>query len=375
MKPTHDREFGRSFAWDNDLLAGYSSRFLPVRENWRMDRFRGIGLTVSWTKLLKDNGVTRLWVEGWRFWENWAAIIAAHKAGIEVLMRGETNDLKHRSGWRETLRRYALGFLFRKVDRFLCIGTANRRFYESFGIDENRLLSAPYCVDNALFRKKGEDIRGDKMNIRRAWGVSDDSFCILFCGKFIPKKRPIDLVLAAAKLRELLPEIKVHILFVGSGIIGSELRRLSNVVYDEDSSKAEMPLQNVNLPISTFAGFLNQGEIIRAYVAADCMVLPSDTGETWGLVANEAIATSLPCIVSDHCGCAEDLIAPICSDFVYPMGDVDSLAGAIISMTKSKPSQENLFVTAERFDLQRTVETLVQHIVNRSSTYRIDVEN
>ena len=61
------------------------------------------------------------------------------------------------------------------------------------------------------------------------------------------------------------------------------------------------------MPLASFTGFLNQTEVSQAYVAADCLVLPSDHGETWGLVVNEALASGLPCLVSDACGCAEEL--------------------------------------------------------------------
>ncbi len=52
---------------------------------------------------------------------------------------------------------------------------------------------------------------------------------------------------------------------------------------------------------------MNQTEIARAYVAADGLVLPSDYGETWGLVVNEANASGLGAIMSDRCGCTPDL--------------------------------------------------------------------
>ena len=52
-------------------------------------------------------------------------------------------------------------------------------------------------------------------------------------------------------------------------------------------------------------------------------MLPSDYGETWGLVVNEALASGLPCLVSDACGCAEDLAG---DEFSFPMGDFGALA-------------------------------------------------
>ena len=55
------------------------------------------------------------------------------------------------------------------------------------------------------------------------------------------------------------------------------------------------------LPV-TFAGFLNQTEITRAYAAADCLVLPSDYGETWGLAVNEAMVTAPETLGDDPYG-------------------------------------------------------------------------
>ena len=74
---------------------------------------------------------------------------------------------------------------------------------------------------------------------------------------------------------------------------------------------------------------MNQSELGRAYAAADCLALPSDWGETWGLVVNEALATGLPCVVSDRVGCAPDLITPGETGEVFAVGDVGALAAAI----------------------------------------------
>jgi len=79
------------------------------------------------------------------------------------------------------------------------------------------------------------------------------------------------------------------------------------------------------LPV-TFAGFLNQGQLPGAYATADCLVLPSDHGETWGLVVNEAMACGLPAITSDRVGCHPDLILPGVTGQTFPCGDVAALA-------------------------------------------------
>jgi glycosyltransferase involved in cell wall biosynthesis len=76
------------------------------------------------------------------------------------------------------------------------------------------------------------------------------------------------------------------------------------------------------------AGFLNQSEVIKAYIAADALVVPS-AGETWGLVANEAMVCERPVFISDRVGCGPDLIEAGKTGEVVPVGDTEALARAI----------------------------------------------
>jgi glycosyltransferase involved in cell wall biosynthesis len=93
---------------------------------------------------------------------------------------------------------------------------------------------------------------------------------------------------------------------------------------------------------AVFAGFLNQTEISRAYVAADCLVLPSDYGETWGLVVNEAMVHGLPAIVSDRVGCGPDLVENGVTGRVVPFGDVGSLARALLETSADGEAREEM---------------------------------
>ena len=226
-----------------------------------------------------------------------------------------------------------------RVDRFLYIGSANKRLYQRFGVPDSRLYSAPYAVDNERFAGQALALRPRRMELRRQWGIGDDAFCVLFCGKFIEKKRPLDLVKATRSLIASGQLRNIHLLFVGSGELGRELRQSCHVVYDADTAGSQAPESSIaagspsELPPASFTGFLNQTEISRAYVAADCLVLPSDHGETWGLVVNEALASGLPCIVSDACGCAEDLVD---QRFSFGLGDIGILAERLNRLHQDK---------------------------------------
>ena len=102
-----------------------------------------------------------------------------------------------------------------------------------------------------------------------------------------------------------------------------------------------------DLPVS-FTGFLNQSEIVRAYVAADCLVLPSDAGETWGLVVNEAMACGLPAIVSNQAGCAADLVVPGVTGEVFSFGCRDELSALLGSMGRDRDRLARMGTNAHR---------------------------
>ena len=344
-----DKEFGRSFAWDIDLLSGYPHRFLPVAPGWTLEKFNSICLPQGWAAELRERKVTTLWIEGWRFRTLWQAAATAHGLSIPVWLRGESHDLAPEPWLKHRLKRIALGWLFRRVDKFLCIGSANRRFYRQRNIPEARLLSAPYGVDTERFGAAATELAPSREVLRRRWNIATDAYCVLFCGKLIAKKRPLDLV-AATILAPRVADRPVHLLFAGDGELTGQL---------------QTALKQPGAPAATFAGFLNQSEIPAALAVADCLVLPSDFGETWGLVVNEALASGVPVIVSDHCGCTEDLAAPLGAAHVFPCGDSRALAESLRTVAANPPPAATLRQLSESHSPQRTAENVVAALTAR----------
>ena len=352
-KPSFDREFGRTFAWDLDLLEGYPHRFLDIQPGWRLDKFTGIRLQTSWAEEFRARGIRTVWLEGWRFLTLWQAVAAAHRHGLKVMLRGESHDLAPEKPLGRIFKRYALAWFFRRVDHFLCIGSANRRFYLRHGIPAARLAPAPYSVDTAAFARAATALQPRRSELRRQWGIPDEAWCVLFCGKLIPKKRPLDLLRAARLWPGLSPK-PLHLLFVGDGELAASLRE---------------ELRRPGTPPGTMTGFLNQSEIPAALVAADCLALTSDYGETWGLVVNEALAAGRPAAVSDRCGCAEDLAAPLGAAQVYPAGDPAALARALVQIASHPPDPETLRKLSEAHSPLRTVETLRRLLPPAGATF------
>jgi glycosyltransferase involved in cell wall biosynthesis len=326
-RPSHDREFGKTFSWDIETLSGYPHHFLKTADGATPVDFWQCRLREDLRDRLRASAVKAVWLQGWQVAGYWQAIRAAKAVGARVWLRGESNDLAPTPSLRRVVKRALLGHLFSNVDRFFYIGSANKRLYEKFGASPQQLLSAPYAVDNERFAQQAAALRASRARLRRDWNIAQDALCVLFCGKMMPKKRPLDLIKAAQLLRSTGRIPNIHLLFVGSGELDSELRAACSIAFGEErGADASAGGLSESKPPASFAGFLNQTEIPRAYVVSDCLVLPSDHGETWGLVVNEALASGLPCIASDACGCAEDLLG---IERSFPLGDVASLANKI----------------------------------------------
>jgi glycosyltransferase involved in cell wall biosynthesis len=333
-RPSRDREFGQTFAWDIDTLSGYTHRFLDVDEHASPSSFWKCRLRERLRDRLNASYASALWIQGWQVAAYWQAVWEARAAGVEVWLRGESNRLAPQSPLKRTVKQIRHRWLFRRVDRFFYIGSANRQLYQESGVREAKLYPTPYAVDNERFAIQAAALRPRRPELRKKWDIPEDAFCVLFCGKFITKKRPLDLVAAVRNLLEKRAATRLHLLFVGSGVLGAELRQTCRVVFDAESPVQSARIGQANpasgLPPASFTGFLNQTEISEAYVAADCLVLPSDFGETWGLVVNEALASGLPCLVSQACGCAQELSV----DSTFGLGDIDMLSSKLLQVAR-----------------------------------------
>jgi len=371
LKARFDPGFGKWLSWDIDLLAGYECEFLDTYRGPRFDSFWSLRLKRGFGRALGRMGAEALLILGWQVVAYWQAVFEARKQGIEVWVRGETNARSNAGGTGRQFKRRLLRQLLGRVDRLLYIGEANRQFYLEQGIDNERLAPAPYCVDNARFAAAAAAVRPERHRIREEWGIPAEAFCFLFAGKFLAKKRPFDLIEATRLLQHAFQGKKIHLLWVGTGELGAKLRQACHTCFDAERCERVNASSGPNGPNASFVGFLNQSEISQAYVAADCLVLPSDAQETWGLVVNEAMASGLPCIVSKACGCVEDLIAPIRPDLCYSAGDISALEQAMAAAVTNAPPSQLLRAHISKYDVSRTIDTVESLYLKKSRPNQI----
>ncbi len=308
-----DKEFGAEFAWDTDLLSGYSSVFLSRVKDGGAGSFEDVSATGLRTVLqsLKPDVVM---VVGYSPQFNRAAWFEAWRSGRPVLFRGETSDAAGSRSWLKTQgRRAALRLAYRSCARLLFIGRNSREHYDRMGVDGNRLIFSPYCVDVTPF-ETDEAARGRlRAATRRELGVRDDQIVVLFSGK-LSRRKGVDLLMQAVKALPAETRDRIVIAYLGDGALRGDLESLA-------AQRNEVR--------ALFLGFQNQKQLSRFYHAADILSLPSRFSETWGLVVNEALHHGLPCVVSTRVGCRPDLIEPGRTGEFFPADSEPELTAAL----------------------------------------------
>ena len=234
------------------------------------------------------------------------------------MMRAELTDAdQSRNFLKGFARDIVIGALYKKVDHFISIGHHCWQHLKRMGIPERRISFCGYNVDTTLFEHHLETYGSQRNVLRKEMGIAEDQFVFLACGKLISKKNPLLLARAYRALHKIQPDLQTKLIFLGDG----ELKEETILAVGKGAGKTV-----------EVTGFINQGEIGKYYAVADCAVLPSAFGETWGLVVNEAQIFGLPVIVSDRVGSFPDLVTPE-TGRVFPSGDelalVDTLKSVI----------------------------------------------
>ena len=308
-----DAEFGTTFAWDADLLSGYTAQFLTRvadggARSAEQTSTRGLG------RVLRKIGPAVVMLVGYSPRFHQLAFLQALRTRRPLMLRAETTDhAVARTQVKVWLRDELLRCFYRRCDRLLYVGERSGQHFRRLGCPEEKLIFSPYCVDTSPFQVDETARTSLRSATRHALGIAATDKVLLLSGKLVQRKRA-DLLLKAIKVLPRPLSQRVHVLALGSGERQVELESLAR----------ESPPVTVS-----FLGFQNQWRLSAFYHAADLLVLPSESSETWGLVVNEALHHGLPCVVSDAVGCGPDLIECGVTGDVFETGSIDSLAAAL----------------------------------------------
>jgi glycosyltransferase involved in cell wall biosynthesis len=316
-----DAGFDQDVKWDVPLLDGYKAVFCPSARTTTHDGSLIRRRNLDVVREVVRGGYDAIWAHGYAHLTTWLAFAATRARRTPFLIREEQTLLRPRSVVRRTLKRVPLRAMF-SSSYGLYIGSENRRYLRHYGVRDERLFSAPYCVDNDSLRAAAADAKPTRAATRFQYGFHPGDVVLLFVGKLIPQKNLVTLFNSFTLVTD-----RVKLLVVGDGPLRSNLAELAR------SHGLEQRI--------VFTGFINQSQLPHIYGAADLFVLPSSS-ETWGLVVNEALNFGLPVVVSDRVGCGKDLVIPGRNGFIVPYEDHAALAQVLNRLANDTAFRQSL---------------------------------
>ncbi|HXO01669.1 MAG TPA: hypothetical protein VN900_06395, partial [Stellaceae bacterium] len=151
-EPVDDRGFNEAIAWDIPVTDGFEFALVPnVAVDPGTHRFFGLrnpGLLahlMAWEPDL-------VLVHGWAWLSHLRVLHALHRLGIRTLFRGDSHLLDAQpTGPRWWLKRGLLRRVFSWPAGLLFVGSANRSYFERFGVGAARLFACPHSIDVGRF--------------------------------------------------------------------------------------------------------------------------------------------------------------------------------------------------------------------------------
>lgn len=312
-KPFVHPDFGRAISWDVPLLDGYRHEFLPMhgrklREGELPDFWRPV--THGLRDRLRQHRPDVLLVHRFGRLHHLAALRTADHMGIKVLLRDETNVVAGRVlSRKEKFKRLLFPLLDRHVDAYLATGSLNAQSYRGLGVGAHRIFDMPIAVDNRLIRRRVAAAEAEREKLRTTYDIRPGQIVILYAGRLIERKRPMDLLAAFAALQGDPTAPGTALLYAGDGPLQGMLR----------ATIEELGLVNARV-----LGLLPPAQLIALLGLADIVAVPS-ARESWGVLINEAMNAGCAIVAADGVGAAADLVRNGENGFVHPAGNVGAL--------------------------------------------------
>jgi glycosyltransferase involved in cell wall biosynthesis len=200
-------------------------------------------------------------------------------------------------------------------DGFIYGGAPHHRYLTRLGVGEDRMVPGYSCVDNDWIASRADETRAVR---REPSGQSEYILCV---ARLVEKKNWIRLLAAYRAYVDLISRERKpwRLVIGGDGPMRNAIeRQIADLGLDE--------LVKMTGQVNDFA------EIVRLHALAKVFVLASHHDEQWGLVVNEAMAAARPVLVSQECGCAEDLVRNGESGFTFDPYSPSDLAKKFVWM-------------------------------------------
>jgi len=248
-----------------------------------------------------------------------SSLIWCHENNVPCILMSDTSERDfRRHAWREWIKRQVAAY----YSAALVGGQAQKQYICKLGMSQDRVFTGYDVIDNDYFSSKAGPIRENAACYRRKYSIPER--CFLSSTRFIPRKNLSRLIAAYAEYRRRAKR-PWDMVIVGDGELMPQVKRQVSALNLQD---------HVLLP-----GFRQYEELPLYYGLANCYIQAS-TAEPWGLAVNEAMASALPVLVSNVCGCVPDLVCEGVNGFTFDPHDIEDIAGKMLAISEADGSLE-----------------------------------
>jgi glycosyltransferase involved in cell wall biosynthesis len=320
------------YAWETSEDQGAESKEL---HSWKMSTLieRGTSRQVSTRELqrrlnrvLDDYQPQVVVIPGWSSKAAFVALRWCLRRGVPtVAMSDSTAWDEKRVIWKEWVKQRIVAF----CSAALVAGTPHKDYMVKLGMPPERVFLGYDAVDNDYFALGAKEVRNQNTSsgLRPPSPQSGERILperyFLASARFVEKKNLPRLIEAYARFRAKCevrsPQNEVwNLVLLGDG----KLRNTLNTQISTLDLHA-----HVQMP-----GFKQYPDLPAYYGLAKTFIHASTT-EQWGLVVNEAMASGLPVLVSNRCGCAQDLVEDDVNGYRFDPYNVGQLADLMLKVS------------------------------------------
>ena len=254
------------------------------------------------------------------------------------------SDSKADDGKRHRLKEALKRMLVSRFDGALVAGEKHRRYAESLGIPLHRSRVGFDVIDVAYFRDAATHARAHADSERSRFGLP--SQYVLCVSRFV-KRKNVPLVLEAFA-RSALAQRGLSLVLVGQGPL-------------EQAIRDKVAALGLNERVMIVGSVLNR-DMPTFYALSRFIVLASEFDQ-WGLCVNEAMASGRPAIVSQTCGCANEVVHDGVNGLLVRPGDVEQLAIKMTQLADDDALCEQLARNAETTIRDWTPELFAKNVL------------
>jgi 1,2-diacylglycerol 3-alpha-glucosyltransferase len=313
-----------TYKWER-ISGGNHFRRVTLFESESYHKIPGRRIRSAVWQILDAKSPDAVALPGWVYKEALAGLDwCKRNRKIAILMSESSYHDTQRWWWRE----WRKSRIVRQFDAALVGGKTQKSYVIKLGVPSQRIYLGYDVVDNNYFKARAEEVRHREDDVRQALKLPRRFF--LASSRFVKKKNLHWLIRAYAAYHKRaqkknsvhekisnIHETLCHLVLCGDGPMREELENLACQLRIEDYVH--------------FPGFIQYPQLPAFYGLAT-VFMHASVSEQWGLVVNEAMASGLPVLVSEACGCAPDLVSNGVNGFTFDPRDCQEMADLMYTM-------------------------------------------